>query len=49
LINKVLLFDLLTISSLWDRMAGFALGVRKETGLSVLFENFERMARDARI
>jgi hypothetical protein len=48
LVNRELLFDLLTVSSLWDRVEGFAIGVREDAGLSVLFENFERMAKDAR-
>src|SRR3990172_7343566 len=44
LLNEDLLFDWLAISAVWDRLKGFALGVRQEAGNLRLYENFEAMA-----
>jgi hypothetical protein len=45
LINKDLLFDWLAVSAVWDRIKGYALGVRQEAGNPRLYENFEAMAQ----
>jgi len=45
LFNRELLFDWLLVSAVWDRIKGFALGVREEAGTPGLYENFEAMAK----
>lgn len=45
LLNEDLLFDWLLISGVWDRIKGYAVGVRRETGAALLYENFEAMAK----
>jgi hypothetical protein len=45
LLNEDLLFDWLAVSMVWDRIKGFALGVRREAGEPRLHENFEAMAK----
>jgi hypothetical protein len=44
LINEDLLFDWLWVEGVWNRLKGFALGLRKEAGNPLLFENFEAMS-----
>lgn len=46
LFNKELLFDWLAVAMVWNRIKGFALGMRKEAGEPRLYENFEAMAKD---
>ncbi len=48
LLNEDLLFDWLAIAGVWDRLKGFALGLREESGEPRLWENFEYMAGHAR-
>ena len=48
LVNEDLLFDWLAITGLWDRVRGFALGTRQESGEARLWENFEHMAEAGR-
>lgn len=45
LINGDLLFDWLAVRLVWDRVSGFALGVREQSGEPRLYENFEAMAK----
>jgi hypothetical protein len=45
LFNEELLFDWLTIGLVWDRIKGFALGCREQTGEPRMYENFEAMAK----
>jgi hypothetical protein len=45
LFNRDLLFDWLLVSGVWDRIKGFALGVREEAKEPKLYENFEAMAK----
>jgi hypothetical protein len=45
LFNEELLFDWLWVSGVWDRIKGFALGVREETGNPHIYELFEAMAK----
>ena len=45
LFNEELLFDWLLVSGVWDRIQGFALGLREQIGDPRLFENFEAMAK----
>jgi len=45
LFNRELLFDWLLVSGVWERIKGFALGVRQEAKEPKLYENFEAMAR----
>jgi len=45
LFNEELLFDWLAIDLVWDRIKGFALGVREQTGEPRIYENFEAMAK----
>jgi hypothetical protein len=45
LFNRELLFDWLLVSGVWDRIKGFALGVREEAKEPKLYENFEAMAK----
>ena len=45
LFNRELLFDWLLVSAVWDRIKGFALGVREEGKEPRLYENFEAMAK----
>ena len=47
LINENLLFDWLAVDMVWDRIKGFALGVRQEANEPRLHENFEAMAKAA--
>lgn len=44
LLNEDLLFDWLLIKPSWDRVSGFTLGLRAETGEKRMFENFEALA-----
>jgi hypothetical protein len=43
-----LMFDWVAITAVWDRVKGYALGVREEAGDPSLFENFEYAAERAR-
>jgi hypothetical protein len=45
LFNGELLFDWLAVDLIWDRVGGFALGVRKAAGDERLYENFEALAK----
>jgi hypothetical protein len=45
LFNEELLFDWLWVSGVWDRIKGFALGVREEAGNPHIYELFEAMAQ----
>ena len=45
LFNEELLFDWLAIGLVWDRIKGFALGEREQTGEPRINENFEAMAK----
>ncbi len=45
LFNEELLFDWLLVSAVWDRLEGFALGLRELVGDPRLYENFEAMAK----
>jgi hypothetical protein len=45
LINGDLLFDWLAVRLVWDRVSGFALGVREQSGEPRMYENFEAMAK----
>ena len=44
LFNEDLLFDWLAVSMVWDRIKGYALGVRQAVGNPGMYENFEAMA-----
>ncbi len=44
LFHEDLLFDWLSISYMWNRLKGFALGLRSEVGSEALYEHFEAMA-----
>ena len=44
LFNEELLFDWLYIRGSWERIKGFALGVREEVGNPHIYENFEALA-----
>ena len=46
LFNKELLFDWMAVGMVWNRIKGFAIGIRKEAGEPRLYENFEMMAKD---
>jgi hypothetical protein len=48
LLNGDLLFDWMDVTAAWDRVKGYALGVREEMGEPALFENFEYAAEQAR-
>jgi hypothetical protein len=43
-----LMFDWMAVTAAWDRVKGYALGVREEMGDPRLFENFEYAAEQAR-
>ena len=43
-----LMFDWMAVTTAWDRVKGYALGVREEAGDPRLFENFEYAAEQAR-
>ena len=45
LFNEELLFDWLAVYLVWDRVKGFALGLREQVGEPRLYENFEAMAK----
>ena len=45
LFHEDLLFDWLSISYMWNRLKGFALGLRSEVGSEALYEHFEAMAK----
>jgi hypothetical protein len=45
LFNEELLFDWLAVTLVWDRIKGFALGAREQTGEPRIYENFEAMAK----
>ena len=45
LFNEELLFDWWAIGLVWDRIKGFALGVREQSGEPGIYENFEAMAK----
>jgi len=49
LINEELLFDWLAVDLMWERLKGFALGVRDKVGHPRLFENFEAMAKAQKV
>ncbi len=44
LFNEGLLFDWLAVSMVWDKIKGYALGIRQVAGDPRLYENFEAMA-----
>ncbi len=44
LFNEDLLFDWLAVTMIWDKIKGYALGVRQEAGNPRLYENFEALA-----
>lgn len=48
LLRGDLMFDWLAVAAAWDRVKGYALGVREETGNPRLFENFEYAAEQTR-
>jgi hypothetical protein len=48
LFNEDLFFDWMDITVVWDRVRGYALGVRKEMENPALYENFEYAAEQAR-
>jgi len=48
LFNEDLFFDWVDITAVWDRVKGYALGIRKEAANPSLFENFEYAAEQAR-
>ena len=45
LFNEELLFDWLAVSLVWDRIKGYALGLREQVGEPRMYENFEAMAK----
>jgi len=45
LINEELLFDWLAVNFMWEKLKGFALGVREESNFPRFYENFEAMAK----
>lgn len=45
LLNEDLLFDWLLVLGVWDRIKGYALGVRQEARQPLLYVNFEAMAK----
>ena len=45
LFSEELLFDWLAVYIVWDRIKGYALGVREQLGEPRIFENFEAMAK----
>ena len=45
LINEDLLFDWLWVAGVWNRLQGFALGLREQAGVAAIYENFEAMAK----
>jgi hypothetical protein len=45
LFSGELLFDWLAVSLVWDRIKGYALGVREQSGEPRMMENFEAMAK----
>ena len=45
LFNEELLFDWLAIGLIWDRIKGFALGYREQTGEPRMYENFAATAK----
>ena len=49
LINEELLFDWLAVAMVWNRVKGFALGVRQVLGEPRLYENFEAMVKAAAV
>ena len=44
LFNEDLLFDWLVVPMVWERIKGYALGVRQEAGNPGIYENFEALA-----
>jgi len=45
LFNEELLFDWLAAYLVWDRVKGFALGWREQSGEPRIYENFEALAK----
>ena len=45
LFNEDLLFDWLAVDLMWERVSGFALGVREAAGHEGINEHFEAMAK----
>lgn len=45
LINEELLFDWLAVDLVWERLKGFAIGVRDKAEDPRLYENFEALAK----
>jgi hypothetical protein len=45
LFNEELLFDWLAVNLVWNRIEGFALGWREQTGEPRMYENFEALAK----
>jgi len=44
LFNEDLLFDWLVVPMVWERIKGYALGVRQGAGDEAIYENFEALA-----
>lgn len=45
LLNEELLFDWVVVRPVWDRIKGFALGIREYAGEPRMYENFEALAK----
>lgn len=45
LINEDLVYDWLAVDMVWNRVKGYVLGHRRESGNARMYENFEYMAR----
>lgn len=44
LFNQDLLFDWILVTPSWERLKGFALGLRNETGEEKMYEHFEALS-----
>jgi hypothetical protein len=45
LLNHELLFDWLSVEGSWERVKRFAIGMRKDSKIPALWENFELLAK----
>lgn len=45
LINEKLIGDLLAVNMVWERVKGYALGIRELTGNPAIYEHFEALAK----
>jgi hypothetical protein len=45
LFNEKLIGDWLAVDMVWQRVKGFALGVREQTGNTRIYEHFEALAK----